>query len=122
MKFAFIAAREVAFPVITMCRVLGVTRGGFYAWKKRPKPARARSDAQLAAAVAAVIKPQGGSRMRGSGSRRRPPRRSSGVPSRRLGPVENGQSRARGSGEQRKVTLVARHQRDLSRDGDGGNQ
>jgi len=54
MKFAFIAAKEVAFPVITMCRVLGVTRGGFYAWKKRPKPARARSDAQLAAAVAAV--------------------------------------------------------------------
>jgi putative transposase len=53
MKFAFIA-QEVAFPVETMCRVLGVTRSGFYAWKKRPKPARAKSDALLAAKVAAA--------------------------------------------------------------------
>lgn len=54
MKFAFIAAREVAFPVSTMCRVLGVAKSGFYAWARRPKPARAKRDAQLAASVAAV--------------------------------------------------------------------
>lgn len=54
MKFAFIAAKEVAFPVSAVCRMLGVTKSGFYAWKTRPKPERARRDAQLAATVAAV--------------------------------------------------------------------
>ncbi len=54
MKFAFIAAKEVAFPVSAVCRMLGVAKSGFYAWKTRPKPERARRDAQLAATVAAV--------------------------------------------------------------------
>jgi transposase InsO family protein len=35
-------------------RVLGVTRSGYYAWKKRPKPAREKAGAQLAATVASV--------------------------------------------------------------------
>jgi transposase InsO family protein len=34
MKFAFIAA-EKAFPVSAMCRLLGVTRQGYYAYAKR---------------------------------------------------------------------------------------
>ena len=56
MKFAFIAAREVAFPVNAMCRVLGVAKSGFYAWAKRPKPEREKQDERLALTVAAVHK------------------------------------------------------------------
>lgn len=56
MKFAFILARMVAFPVAVLCRVLGVSTSGFYAWAKRPEPERAKSDARLAVDVAAVHK------------------------------------------------------------------
>lgn len=56
MKFDFIASKEVAFPVETMCRVLEVSRSGYYAWKKRPEPARKTQDAQLAAEIAGTHK------------------------------------------------------------------
>lgn len=56
MKFAFVAEQEVAFPVGPMCNVLGVSRSGYYAWKKRPPAPRARADAQLAVEVVAAHK------------------------------------------------------------------
>lgn len=56
MKFAFILARAVAFPVAFMCRVLGVSVSGFYAWRRRPEPERAKVDARLAVEVAASHK------------------------------------------------------------------
>jgi transposase InsO family protein len=53
VKFAFILA-EKAYPITALCNVLGVSRSGFHAWRKRPTALRIRSDAQLAAQVAAV--------------------------------------------------------------------
>ena len=57
MRFAFIAevADEqrllpagVRFPVDFMCRALGVSRQGYYAWLTRPPSARCKQDAELA--------------------------------------------------------------------------
>ena len=54
MRFRFIAEEAAQFPVSLLCRALGVTRGGYYAWKKRPESARARADAELAERIAAI--------------------------------------------------------------------
>jgi len=36
MKFAFIAREKATFPIDLLCTVLGVTRAGFYAARRRP--------------------------------------------------------------------------------------
>lgn len=56
MKFAFVEEKKVAFPVGIMCRVLGVSSSGFYAWQKRPVSQRAKADARLAVHIAAAHK------------------------------------------------------------------
>jgi transposase InsO family protein len=52
VKFAFILAKEVAFPVAPMCRVLRVSPSGYYAWKRRAVSKRATRDAELADEIA----------------------------------------------------------------------
>ena len=47
MKFAFIRAEKANFPVRALCRILQVTRQGYYAFLKRPQSARAAGDVVL---------------------------------------------------------------------------
>lgn len=54
MKFAFIDAEKAQHPVRTLCRVLEVSRSGFYAWKQREASARSRADALLLVEISAV--------------------------------------------------------------------
>lgn len=54
MKFSFIHAKKASLPVAAMCRALGVSRSGYYAWAERPESARSRSDRELTAEVAVI--------------------------------------------------------------------
>ena len=54
MKFVFIAAQKAFFAIALLCDVLGVSRSGYYAWSRRPEPARRKADAELKAKIAAV--------------------------------------------------------------------
>jgi len=55
MRYAFILASQVAFPVAVMCRVLRVSTSGFYDWKARPVSKRSERDAALRAKVRAAF-------------------------------------------------------------------
>ena len=47
MRFAFIKRHTSQFSVRTMCRVLRVSRAGYYAWRKRPPSARELENRRL---------------------------------------------------------------------------
>lgn len=54
MKYAFIEERLTGYPVSTLCRVLGVSTQGYYAWGKRLPSARRREDQHLSARIRVI--------------------------------------------------------------------
>jgi putative transposase len=54
VRFAFIETEKAGFPVALLCRMLAVSRAGFYAWRRRPVAVRTRQDQVLAVAVATI--------------------------------------------------------------------
>jgi len=48
-----VTAHQAVHQVATMCRVLGVSPSGYYAWRERPLSRRARADVKLSAEIQA---------------------------------------------------------------------
>jgi transposase InsO family protein len=46
-RFRFIEAEKASYPIALLCRVLGVSRAGYYAWRRRGPSARATADGTL---------------------------------------------------------------------------
>ena len=55
MRFAFIATEKAHYPVALLCRVLQVSRSGFYAWQQRPAARRTLQDQSLGLEIAAIF-------------------------------------------------------------------
>jgi putative transposase len=53
VRFAFIRAEKALLPTAKLCRALGVSRSGYYAWTRRPPSARALVDAKLVPVIRA---------------------------------------------------------------------
>lgn len=56
MKFAFISEQKVAFPVVALCRVLGVSTSGYYGSVNSVPSPHSRRDAELAWRICAFHK------------------------------------------------------------------
>lgn len=55
MTFRLIEAERAEHSISRLCRVLGVNRVGFYAWRTRPPSARERRDRELGCVIATVF-------------------------------------------------------------------
>lgn len=56
MRFALIHAEKAQFPIVALCRALGVSRRGYYAWAQQPEGARAAAHRELCREVLHIHK------------------------------------------------------------------
>ena len=54
MRYRFIRQQHRQFPIATLCRVLEVSRAGYYAWRARPESPRGPADRTLLTHIRAV--------------------------------------------------------------------
>lgn len=54
--FRFIEAEKANYPVVVLCRVVGVSRSGYYDWKGRPPSQRQRADGALTERIQEIHK------------------------------------------------------------------
>jgi len=54
VKYGFIKQHRIEFHVFLMCRVLRVSRSGYYEWLRRPESSRHREDRRLSQAIMAI--------------------------------------------------------------------
>jgi transposase InsO family protein len=54
VRFAFIDGEKAHYPVRMLCRMLAVSRAGYYAWTRRGPSRREREDLRLGVEVAAI--------------------------------------------------------------------
>ncbi len=52
--YRFIEAEKASFPIAFLCRRLGVSPSGFYAWRHRPASKRAEADAALTSQISTI--------------------------------------------------------------------
>jgi putative transposase len=55
VKYQFIQKWQGLFSLAVLCRVLSVSRSGYYAWKKRPGSTRKQANARLTEAIKAAF-------------------------------------------------------------------
>lgn len=54
MRYAWTDAHRDSFPITAMCRVLQVSRSGFYAWRKRPQSRQSQRRESLLSEIKAI--------------------------------------------------------------------